>query len=193
MGKLDKWKEFDNKAESHGEGKKTLWQFVKYSVISWLCGATNFGVLNICLNIPAIQNLFSVPFHWFVFNYPVSADGLGYFISYNIANICAQLVQYFANRKTNFKADNSVAVTLSLFMGFTVLVLIFAAWLSPYLNALVLSFGAGPRIGANITTMIMGFIEYLIYFPFDKLIMKKKKNNGTDNADAAFDTVAEEK
>ena len=181
--KINKIRNFDEQAESHGAVRKTLWQLVKFSMVSCLCGITQFTVLNICVNIPAIQSLYAVPFHWFVFNYPVSSNGLGYFIAFNIANICAQIVEFTGNRKTTFKADNSVTLTLILFMLFSCGIICLAAWLSPFLNRMVLSWGIGPRLSANISSVMMGTIQFLLYFPFDKLIMRKKKIQTSDDED----------
>ena len=89
MGKLN---QIDKAAESKGSVLVTIWQFVKFIVVSLLAMIVQFVLLNTLNLIPPIAELYNQDFAWWVFVYPVAVGGLGYFIVSNVANIIAQIV-----------------------------------------------------------------------------------------------------
>ena len=90
MGKLN---QIDKKAESKGSGVVTLWQFIKFIFVSLGACIVQFGLVNL---LPLVfRSLYDTPCDFFVFHYPVSDGGLGYFLSFAISNIAAQIVAFF--------------------------------------------------------------------------------------------------
>ena len=148
----------DNKAEE--KGLKTLWQFVKFIFVSLLAMIVQFALLNILKLIPAIDALKSQPFEWFVFSSPVKQDaagsllfgGLAYFIVFNVANVAAQIVAFFVNREKTFNSGANIAITLPIYIVFTIALLTFSAWLSPTLNGLFLKWGWNETLALNAST-----------------------------------------
>lgn len=170
-------KQLDQNAAEKGSGIKTLWQFVKFIVVSLLAFVVQFALLNILNHVPAIENLTTQEFNWFVFTYPVAAGGLGYFISSNVSNIAAQIVSFFVNREKTFNANNNIPVTLTIYLVFTVALICFSAWLNPTIkNLLVEKLAWGDDLASNAATMVCCTVQFLIYFPFDKLLMREKKD-----------------
>ncbi|MBQ2812143.1 MAG: hypothetical protein IJE63_02725, partial [Clostridia bacterium] len=99
MGKLN---QIDKAAESKGSLLVTIWQFVKFIVVSLLAMIVQFVLLNTLNLIPAIKDLYTQDFAWWVFVYPATVGGLGYFIVSNVANIIAQIVAFFVNKEKTF-------------------------------------------------------------------------------------------
>ena len=101
MGKLN---QIDKKAESKGSGVVTLWQFIKFIFVSLGACIVQFGLVNL---LPLVfRSLYDTPCDFFVFHYPVSDGGLGYFLSFAISNIAAQIVAFFINKeKTSIPAQ----------------------------------------------------------------------------------------
>lgn len=94
MGKLN---QIDKKAESKGSGVVTLWQFIKFIFVSLGACIVQFGLVNL---LPLVfRSLYDTPCDFFVFHYPVSDGGLGYFLSFAISNIAAQIVAFFINKE----------------------------------------------------------------------------------------------
>ena len=104
-------KDIDNKAEEKGSLLVTIWQFVKFIVVSLLAMIVQFVLLNTLQLIPAIKELYSQDFSWWVFVYPVAVGGLGYFIVSNVANIIAQVVAFFVNKEKTFKVNKVIYAT----------------------------------------------------------------------------------
>ena len=188
MGKL---KEADVKAAEKGRGIETVWQFVKFIIVSLLAMIVQFALLNILNHIPAIVDLFGTDFKWWVFESPVNLvegavviGGLGYFISNNTANIIAQIVSFFVNREKTFNSGANIAVTLPIYIVFTIALICFSAWLNPTLQHLFVSNGwMGGDLASNASTMICSAVQFFLYFPVDKILFHKKKEpQNTDNS-----------
>lgn len=180
MGKLN---ELDTKAAEKGKGLETFWQFIKFIFVSLLAMIVQFALLNILNHIPAIVNLFGTDFKWWVFESPVNVTagavvigGLGYFISNNTANIVAQIVSFFVNREKTFNSGANIAITLPIYIVFTIALICFSAWLNPTLQHLFVSKNwMGADLAANAATMICSAVQFFLYFPVDKILFHKKK------------------
>jgi len=172
-----KLKDIDQMAEEKGSFLVTAWQFVKFIFVSLLAMMVQFATLNLLLVIPAIRVLESQPFQWFVFNYDVEAGGLKFFIAFNVANILAQIVAFFVNRKATFGGTNSIPVTLTIYLVFTIGLICFSAWLSPALNVFLINRDVNEQLAGNIATMACSAIQFFVYFPVNKLLMRNKEKD----------------
>ena len=174
MGKLN---QIDKAAESKGSLLVTIWQFVKFIVVSLLAMIVQFVLLNTLNLIPAIADLYNQDFAWWVFIYPVAVGGLGYFIVSNVANIIAQIVAFFVNKEKTFNSGANVAVTLPIYIIFTIALIFFSAWLNPTLKEVFVGWGLEEVASKNIATMICSAVQFFLYFPVDKILFHKKKED----------------
>ncbi len=176
MGKL---KDFDKKTTNKGGGAETFWQFIKFIAVSLGACIVQVVSLAILYNIPAITALSTTPFHWFVFDYPViegARCGLALFIASNTANILAQIVSFFINKEKTFHSSANVAVTLPIYIVFTIGLICFSAWLNPVIFALCVNrFSLGSGLALTIATAVCSAIQFFLYFPVDKILFHKKK------------------
>ncbi len=172
MGKLN---QIDKAAESKGSLLVTIWQFVKFIVVSLLAMIVQFVLLNTLNLIPAIKELYNQDFAWWVFVYPVAVGGLGYFIVSNVANIIAQIVAFFVNKEKTFNSGANVAVALPIYIVFTIALIFFSAWLNPTLKEVFVGWGLEEVAAKNIATMICSAVQFFLYFPVDKILFHKKK------------------
>ncbi|MBQ5883967.1 MAG: hypothetical protein IIW72_05500 [Clostridia bacterium] len=169
-------KDIDKAAESKGSLLVTIWQFVKFIVVSLLAMIVQFVLLNTLQLIPAIQALYQQEFSWWVFIYPVAVGGLGYFIVSNVANIIAQIVAFFVNKEKTFNSGANVAVALPIYIVFTIALILFSAWLNPTLKEVFIGFEwCNETMAKNIATMICSALQFFLYFPVDKILFHKKK------------------
>ena len=176
---MSKLKEIDSKAAEKGSALETFWQFVKFIVVSLLAFAVQFILLNTLKFVPFIADLYSTDFKWWVFACSVAEGGLGYFIVNNTANIIAQIVSFFVNRDKTFNSDANIAVTLPVYLIFTVALICFSAWLNPVLKGMFVE-KLGDDLASNAATMICVTIQFFLYFPVDKLLMKSKKKESEE-------------
>ena len=179
MGKL---KDIDKKASDKGSGIETVWQFVKFIFVSLLAMIVQFAVLNILLLLPQIKEIIAQPYEFWLFaSDGLEKNGLGYFIAFNIANILAQIVAFFVNKEKTFNSGANIAVTLPIYIVFTIALICFSAWLSPTLQGLFVKWGISAQGAANISTMCCSAIQFFLYFPVDKILFHKK-NGKKDEA-----------
>ena len=177
MGKL---KQIDNMAEEKGSILVTIWQFVKFIVVSLLAMIVQFVLLNTLNLIPAIQELYTQEFNWLFFAYPVAVGGLGYFIVSNTANIVAQIVAFFVNKEKTFNSGANVAVALPIYIVFTIALIFFSAWLNPTLKDLLVGWNLEEVAAKNIATMVCSAVQFFLYFPVDKILFHKKKEEAAE-------------
>ncbi len=172
MGKLN---QIDKAAESKGSLLVTIWQFVKFIVVSLLAMIVQFVLLNTLNLIPAIKELYTQDFSWWVFAYPVAVGGLGYFIVSNVANVIAQIVAFFVNKEKTFNSGANIAVALPIYIAFTIGLIFFSAWLNPTLKDVFVGWSLEEVAAKNIATMICSAVQFFLYFPVDKILFHKKK------------------
>lgn len=178
MGKLSK---IDAAAEAKGSGVKTFWQFIKFIVVSLGACIVQVSVLAILYNIPAIKELSTTEFNWFVFDYPViegARCGLALFISANVANITAQIVAFFINKEKTFNSGANIAVALPIYIVFTIALICFSAWLNPVVFQFSIEkFNVQSGLALTIATAVCSALQFFLYFPVDKILFKKKKED----------------
>ncbi len=178
-------KDIDKAAEKKGSGLVTFWQFIKFIFVSLGAMIVQFVLLNTLQLIPAIKDLYSQDFSWWVFVYPVAIGGLGYFIVSNVANVIAQIVAFFINKEKTFNSGANVAVALPIYIVFTIALICFSAWLNPTLKEVFIQFDwCNEDLAKNIATMICSAVQFFLYFPVDKILFHKKKEEKKEEVTA---------
>lgn len=170
-------KDIDNKANEKGKGIAGLWTFVKFIFVSLLAMIVQFALLNLLPLLPFIKDLYEQnrDFQWWVFVSAAEIGGLGYFIVNNTANIIAQIVSFFVNREKTFNSSANVAVTLPIYIVFTLALIAFSAWLNPTLKDVFVNMGWVDALASNAATMVCSAMQFFLYFPVDKILFRKKK------------------
>ena len=172
---MAKLKDIDKAAEAKGSALVTFWQFIKFIFVSLGAMIVQFVLLNTLQLIPAIKALYTQDFSWWVFVYPVAVGGLGYFIVSNVANIVAQIVAFFVNKEKTFNSGANVAIALPIYIVFTIGLIVFSAWLNPTLKDVFVGWNLNEDLAKNIATMICSAVQFFLYFPVDKILFHKKK------------------
>ena len=174
MAKLN---DIDKAAAGKGSAINTLWQFIKFIVVS-------IGAFVIQTVLPLIIKLFmsdefqNRAYEFFVFKSDGGMDnGLGIFIAATASNIIAQIVAFFINRDKTFNSSANVAVTLPIYIVFTIALICFSAWLTPTLQGFLVSKNVNDSLALFITNAVCGAIQFFLYFPVDKILFHKKKED----------------
>ncbi len=176
-------KDIDKAAEEKGSFLVTVWQFVKFIVVSLLAMIVQIALTNLIPLIPAIQELYAQEFNFLVLEYPVVKNelgviiqgGLGYCITVNVANIVAQIVAFFVNKEKTFNSGANVAVALPIYIAFTIALILFTAWLNPTLYDVFCGWGWNQALSSNAAMMVCSALQFFLYFPVDKILFHKKK------------------
>ena len=69
----------------------------------------------------------------------------------------------------------NIAVTLPIYIVFTIALIVFSAWLNPTLKNVFVDHNMGDDLAANAATMVCSAVQFFLYFPVDKILFHKKK------------------
>lgn len=164
----------DNKAEANG--KKTLWQIVKFVVVSSLVTIIQLGLVNL---LYFLMKNWTEPLPSFlsaIFSETTVGIGhsnWGYILPFFISNFVANTVGYFLNKKKTFKSDapvwHYVAYIVILF-----LLILFTTWLQGVVSNWITSLGA-EAIAPTIAGMVAGTLQMIVLFPLQKFVLLREK------------------
>ncbi len=194
---MAKLKDIDNAAASKGKGLETLWQFVKFIVVS-LGAFVIQTFLPYLIKLPMSEEFLMRPYSFLglfdsekVLLATGKPTGLGLFIALTAANIIAQIVSFFINKEKTFNSGANTKVVFPIYIIFTVALIAFSAWLQPFLVGFFNSKGLESSAIA-ISGACCGAIQFFLYFPVDKILFHKKKEDKTETAESE-ETPAEVK
>ena len=177
---MAKLKDIDKAAEGKGSAINTLWQFVKFIVVS-LGAFVIQTFIPLLIKLPMKEEFLHRAYEFWIFKSEapdpatgIIAAGLGVFIAANASNVIAQIVAFFINREKTFNSDANIAVTLPIYIIFTIALICFSAWLSPTLITFFAS-KIGENAAIAVSGAVCGAIQFFLYFPVDKLLFHKKK------------------
>lgn len=169
----------DKAAASKGKVVETLWQFIKFIVVS--LGAF---VIQTCLpyllKLPMTEEFLKRPYEFLIYSSEAAAKagmattGLGLFIALTASNIIAQIFSFFVNKEKTFNSAANTKVVFPIYIVFTIALIAFSAWLQPYLVNLLTKKGLDDSAIA-ISGAICGAVQFFLYFPVDKILFHKKK------------------
>ena len=178
---MAKLKDIDSKASEKGKGIETLWQFVKFIVVS--LGAFIIQTfLPYLIKLPMSEEFLTRPYEFLFYSSEAAAKagmsttGLGLFIALTASNIIAQIVSFFINKEKTFNSDANTAVVLPIYIVFTIALIAFSAWLQPVLVNALSAKGLHDSAIA-ISGAVCGAVQFFLYFPVDKILFHKKKEN----------------
>lgn len=178
---MAKLKDLDSKASEKGKGIETLWQFVKFIVVS-LGAFVIQTFLPYLIKLPMSEEFLTRPYEFLFYSSEAAAKagmattGLGLFIALTASNIIAQIVSFFINKEKTFNSDANTAVVLPIYIVFTIALIAFSAWLQPVLVNVLTAKGLQDSAIA-ISGAVCGAVQFFLYFPVDKILFHKKKEN----------------
>lgn len=179
MGKLN---QIDKAAEGKGSAITTLWQFVKFIFVSLIAFVIQ-TFLPLLIKLFMSDEFLHRAYEFWIFKSEepdvatgIITAGLGVFIAANLSNVLAQIVSFFINRDKTFNSDANIAITLPIYIIFTIALICFSAWLSPVLITFFAKY-VGESAAISISGACCGAIQFFLYFPVDKLLFKKKKED----------------
>lgn len=174
-------KNIDNAAASKGKGVETLWQFIKFIVVSLAAFVIQI-FLPLIIKLPMKEEFLHRAYEFWIFKNDAPDEngiivaGLGVFIAANLANVIAQIVSFFINRDKTFNSDANIAITLPIYIVFTIALICFSAWLSPTLiHFFETKWNFAENVAISVSGAVCGAIQFFLYFPFDKILFPKKK------------------
>lgn len=154
------------------EKHPNIYEFILFNLMSNIATITNFAVLWLSTGW-LFAGLANRPFNWFIFDYSTMNGGLGGFLGFLLAYVCAQAVNFVVQRKVVFGANCNIIKVLPWYILTVTVAGIISIWLPPYIIQWVKPYvhGFAPTLanGVNI------FLQVVINYPMLKFVIMKKE------------------
>lgn len=153
------------------KSKKTLWQFIKFTVFSSVTTVVDLGSF-VVLNYLVFTSLANTEFKFWLLDYSIDSGGLCAFLSFALSFIISQIFNFFIQRKATFEATNNVLYSGIMYAVMIIIVFIFQLWM-PTIVREPLSIVLGDTWGDLITKNINMTISFAIQFPMNKWVIMR--------------------
>lgn len=186
--KQSRFSNFLNKTDDKAEqsGKKTIWQFIKFIVVSLLVTIIQLALVNLLYFL--LKN-WKAPLPDFlakIFTEDTVGKGhsnWGYILPFFVSNFVANTVGYFLNKHKTFKSDAPIWHYI-VYIVLLFLLILFTTWLQGVVANWMTSLGA-EGIAPTIAAMAAGTVQMIVLFPLQKFVLlrEKKKDIQEDKED----------
>ena len=165
-------------------GDNTLWQFVKFNLVSFSITVLQLALANLLPLIfdavtaalpPFLRPVFR-PEALFEGPSPYVVDGAvtwGYVLPFFLSNFIANIYGYFMNMKTTFRGKGSRG-GLAAYLGVLAALILFSTWLQGWITA-GLSVTGFAVLARTAAAMAAGLVQAAVLFPLEKYVLFKKE------------------
>ena len=184
--KASRFTKFLNNADEKAEkgGKKTIWQIIKFIIVSSLVTLIQLGLVNLLYFLmkswtEPLPNFLAAIFSEQTVG--VNHSNWGYILPFFISNLAANTVGYFLNKSKTFKSDAPIWHYV-IYILFLLLLILFSTWLQGIVANGLSQLGA-EAIAPTIAGMVAGTFQMIVLFPLQKyvLLRERKEVNKEEN------------
>lgn len=196
-------KDIDGAAEEKGSFIKTLWQLVKFLVVSGLVTIIQLVLANVLplifdgvtATLPTfLQGIFApdvifdasteegvVQIGKYVVNGVVT---WGYLLPFFLSNLIANIYGFYQNKKTTFKSD-APWYNFAIYIVIMIALILFSTWFQGWLVGIIakIDWAWIQPLARTIAGLAAGFVQMVFLFPMEKFVLLKEKKE--DEAPAA--------
>lgn len=163
------------------EGKKTIWQILKFMLVSCIVSIIQLVLVNVLFFVMRQWKASLPAFLAAVFT-PATVgagnDNWGYVLPFFLSNLIANIYGYFQNRNTTFKAADTPAWCMWFYLGVIAALILFSTWLQGVVANWALNSGIRFLVGLapTLAAMAAGNIQMLVLFPLEKYVLFKERS-----------------
>lgn len=200
----------DNAAEEKGSFIKTLWQLVKFLVVSGLVTIIQLVLANVLpfvfdgvtATLPAfLQGIFdpNVVFDAStaegakqVAKYVIGGTiengtvvgGIvtwGYLLPFFLSNLIANIYGFYQNKKTTFKSD-APWYNFAIYIVIMIALILFSTWFQGWLVGIIskINWAWIQPLARTIASLAAGFIQMVFLFPMEKFVLMREKKDDAE-------------
>ena len=157
------------------EEHQAIWEFVKFNVLSNIstitrvvCAAAGAAVFVNALGL-------TQPFRFFIFNYSdAGTNGLGGFLTFLVAEILAQVVNFFVQMKWVFKSSNGYGDAAWKYAILAVIIVVVNLVLPGYVTSFCQgTFGMDAALSSTVASIVNTLLAVVVSFPLLKFWIAK--------------------
>ena len=165
-------------------GDSTLWQFVKFNLVSFSITSLQLALANllplifdaVTAKLPPVMRPVFRPDTLFERPSPYVVDGVvtwGYVLPFFLSNFIANIYGYFMNMKTTFRGKGSRR-GLAAYLLILAALILFSTWLQGWITAR-LSATIFAALARTIAAASAGLVQVAVLFPLEKYVLFKKE------------------
>ena len=154
--------------KSGAEKNQSAWEFLKFMVLSNISTIVRIVLSTACtaLFVNALQ--LTAPFQFLIFDYRDA--GVGAFLAFLIAEVAAQVVNFFVQMKLVFKSDASYRETAWKYAVLAVVIVVVNLLLPNYVMAFCQgSLGLDAALSGTVASVVNTLLAVIVSFPVLKL------------------------
>lgn len=146
-----------------------LWEFIKFNVLSNISTITRFVFVWIFTAVFVSAMHMTQPFSFLIFNYKdPQTNGLGGFLTFLIAEIAAQAVNFVVQMKWVFKSDSSFKDAAWKYVILAVIIVVCNLVLPGYITKVCTGWGWNNAISSTISSVVNTLLAVIISYPLLK-------------------------
>lgn len=203
----------DDAAEGKGSFVKTLWQIVKFLVVSGLVTIIQLVLANVLplifdgvtATLPSfLQGIFAPNT---IFD-ATTAEGLeqigkyvvggtvengtvvggvvtwGYLLPFFFSNLIANIYGFWQNKKTTFKSD-APWYNFAAYIVLMIALILFSTWLQGWVVGIIakVEWTWLQALARTIASLAAGLVQMLVLFPMEKFVLLKEKKPAEEKAE----------
>lgn len=144
----------------------TLWEFIKFNLLSNCATITNFVVVWLCTGFLFVP-LKTIPFSFLIFHYTQVEQDLGLcgFLSFLAATACAQTVNFFVQKNWVFRSDAHFRQAVPRYLVLAVVLVVVSAALPSYSQALFIRAGLSAVLAPTLANLLNIVVQVVISYP----------------------------
>ena len=152
------------------EEHEALWQFILFNILSNISTITRFVCTWVGMAVFINSMHLTTPFKFLIFDYSsAGSNGLGGFVTFLIAEVLAQVVNYFVQMKLVFKSDASAAESGWKYAVLAVVIVVVNLILPGHVtNLCQTSFGMDAGLSGTIASVVNTLLAVIVSFPLLK-------------------------
>ena len=209
----------DNAAEEKGSFMKTLWQLVKFLVVSGLVTIIQLVLANVLplifdgvtATLPVfLQGIFdpNVIFDAstkegieqvgkYVIDGTIQNGSVvggvvtwGYLLPFFLSNLIANIYGFYQNKKATFKSD-APWYSFAFYIVLMIALILFSTWFQGWLVGIIakINWAWIQPLARTIAGLAAGFVQMVVLFPMEKFVLLKEKKK--DGEEVAAEAAAE--
>lgn len=157
---------------------QALWEFIKFNVLSNISTATRLVCTWVGTAVFVYACGLTQPFAFLIFNYSApGSNGLGGFLTFLIAEVAAQVVNFFVQMKWVFKSDATFAAAAPKFAVLAVVIVVVNLILPSYVSSFCQStWGMTAALSGTIASVINTVLAVIVSFPLLKFWITPSTN-----------------
>ena len=160
------------------ETHPNLWEFIKFNILSNVATIVNFIVMWIATAVFSGCGWHLLSFKFLIFNYADNIEqnlGLAGFLSFLIATVLAQTVNFFVQKQFVFKSNAAFKDAIPKYIMLAIALVIISAALPAYSQKFFRDIGIGASIVPTLANALNIIVQVVISYPTMKYIVMPEK------------------